>query len=110
MELRSDTLIVFEESARGIWSFALDQVERLETTAGERGSHRPYVLKGALYGSGAGLVAGYLFASLLKPSDPTREYSKVGMALIGAAIGTGLGVVVASRFTAEQWTLVPISR
>lgn len=111
LELRGDTLILFEEGAgRGIWSVALGQVQRLEATAGDRGLHRPYIVRGALIGGGAGAIAGLVFASVVKPSDPDREYSRPLTGLVGAAVGAGIGALIGSRFTTEAWMPVPLPR
>lgn len=111
LEVRSDTLILFEESAgRGVWSFALAQVERLETTTGDQRGHRRYILRGAAYGFAGGAVAGFLFASSSKPSDPDREYSRPLSAFVGGALGAGVGALIGSRIVAEGWAPVPLPR
>ena len=109
LELRGDTLIVLEESAaRGIWSFALDRVQLLETTAGDRRNHGPYMMRGALLGGAGGAIAGFVFAASVHPSDSTRKYSRPLTGLVGAAIGSGIGLIIGSRFAAERWTSVPL--
>lgn len=109
LELRGDTLVVFEDgTGRGIWSFALDRVQRLEATAGERGLNRPYVLRGALIGGVLGAVGGFVFANAAKPSDPSEEYSKPLSSLVGLAVGGGIGALIGSRFTTEAWVPVPL--
>ena len=111
LELRGDTLLLFEEGAgRGLWSVTLDQVRRLEATVGDRNLHRPYVVRGALIGAGVGAVAGLAFAATFEPSDPDRKYSRPLSGLLGAALGTGLGALIGSRFTAEGWVPVPLPR
>ena len=111
LEMRGDTLVLFEEgSGRGIWSVALGQVQRLEATAGDRRLHRPYVVRGALFGAGAGAIAGLVFAAAVEPSDPDREYSLPLSGLVGAALGAGIGALIGSRFTAEGWVPVPLPR
>jgi hypothetical protein len=109
LELRGDTIILFEEGAgRGIWSVTLNQVRRLEATAGARRVNRPYVLRGALIGGAAGAVGGLIFASSTTPSDPDKKYSRPLSGLVGAAVGAGIGALVGSRFTAEGWVPVPL--
>lgn len=111
LEMRGDTLVLFEESAgRGVWSFALGQVERLETTTGDKRGHRPYILRGAAYGFAGGAVAGLLFAASSSPSDPDREYSRPLTAFVGGALGAGIGALVGSRVVAEGWAPVPLPR
>lgn len=109
LELRGDTLVVFEEgSARGIWSFALDDIGRLETTLGERPFHRPYILRGTAIGSALGAAAGIVFAAVAKPPDPTTRYDRLLSAAAGAAGGGAIGALVGSRFKAESWRTVPL--
>jgi hypothetical protein len=107
LELRGDTIILFEEGAgRGIWSVTLDQVRRLEATAGTRRVNRPYVVRGALIGGAVGAVGGVVFAASTSPSDPDKQYSRPLSGLLGAAVGAGIGALIGSRFTAEGW--VPV--
>lgn len=111
LELRGDTLVLFEEGAgRGIWSVTLGQVRRLEATAGDRGLNRPYMLRGALIGAGSGAIGGVVFAATFEPSDPSRKYSRPLSALVGAAVGAGVGALIGSRFTTEGWVPVPLPR
>jgi len=111
LELRGDTLILFEEGAgRGIWSVALGQVQRLEATAGEQRLHRPYMLRGALLGAGAGALGGLVFAATVEPSDPDRKYSRALSGLVGAAVGAGIGALIGPRFTTEGWVPIPLVR
>lgn len=111
LELRGDTLILFEEGAgRGIWSVALGQVQRLEATAGEQRLHRPYIVRGALIGAGAGALGGIVFAATVEPSDPDRKFSRSLSALLGATVGAGIGALVGSRFTTEGWVPIPLPR
>lgn len=111
LEQRGDTLVFIEDDkGRGVWTFALSQVERLETTAGEGGRNQRYVARGAMYGGAAGLVAGLAFASAASPSDATKEYSKPMTAMVGAALGAGVGAIIGSRFKTEKWVNVPLPR
>ena len=111
LELRSDTLILFEESAgRGMWSVPLTQVRQLETSVGQRNSYRPYIVTGALVGTGAGAIGGLLFAATFSPSNPERKYSRPLSAAVGAIVGAVAGGIVGSRLTAEQWAQVPLPR
>ncbi|CAG0927188.1 hypothetical protein PLCT1_00256 [Planctomycetaceae bacterium] len=111
LEQRGDTLVFIEDDrGRGLWTFALSQVERLETTAGEGGRNQRYVARGAMFGGAAGLVGGLAFAAAASPSDTTREYSKPMTALVGAALGAGVGAIIGSRFKTERWVNVPLPR
>ncbi|NUQ13102.1 MAG: hypothetical protein HUU26_12380 [Gemmatimonadaceae bacterium] len=111
LEQRGDTLVFIEDgTGRGVWRFALDQVERLEVTAGEAGGNRGKMLRGGAIGAGAGLVAGYVFAAWASPSDTTREYDRVLTSAVGGAVGAGIGVLVGSRIKSERWAAVPLPR
>ncbi|HEX9564526.1 MAG TPA: hypothetical protein VF981_11165 [Gemmatimonadaceae bacterium] len=111
LEQRGDTLVFIEDgTGRHVWTFALDQVVKLETTAGETAVSRPWVLKGAAIGGGAGLVSGLVFAASVSPSNEDRRYNKPATALVGAAIGAGIGALIGSRHKLERWTQVQLPR
>ena len=111
LEQRDDTLVFIEDGAgRGVWSFTISQIEKLERTAGEGGSNQRYVVRGTAIGAGAGLVAGMFFAANASPSDSTREYSKLLTGAIGAAVGAGVGAFAGSRFKTERWVNIPLPR
>jgi hypothetical protein len=111
LEQRGDTLVFIEEGrGPGVWSFAISQIDRLETTAGEGGRVQRYVARGAAYGAGAGAIGGLIFAGVASPSDSTKEYSRPLTALAGAAVGAGIGAIIGSRFKTERWVNVPIVR
>jgi hypothetical protein len=109
LEQRGDTLVFIEDDrGRGVWSFAISQIQRLEMTAGESGRNTRPIAKGAMIGAGVGLVLGVLFASVAEPSDSTREYSAVLTGLVGAGAGAGVGAFFGSRVTSERWVDVPL--
>jgi hypothetical protein len=111
LEQRGDTLVFIEDSdGRGVWSFAIATIERLETTAGEAGRSQRHITKGAMIGGGAGLVAGLAFAAAASPSDSTREYNRPLTAVVGAAIGAGVGAIIGARTRTEKWVNVPLPR
>ena len=111
LEVRADTIVLFEEgSGRGIWSFAFDQIQRLEMSVGERNMYGPYIARGALFGAGAGIIAGAIFAATLSPSDPTKKYDRVLTASVGGVLGAGIGAFVGSRQLAEKFKPIPIPR
>lgn len=111
LEQRGDTLVFVEDGrGRGLWSFSLGQIERLEMTAGERGQNKEPIAKGALYGAGAGFLLGIVFASVAEPSDETRKYSPVLSGALGAGIGAGIGAYFGSRVKTEHWVEVPLNR
>ena len=111
LEQRGDTLVFIEDGrGRGVWSFSLGQIERLEMTAGEGGRNKEPIAKGALYGAGAGLLLGIVFASVAEPSDETRKYSPALTGALGAGIGAGIGAYFGSRVKTEHWVEVPLNR
>jgi len=109
LEQRGDTLVFIEDGrGRGVWSFDIDQIERLEMTAGQAGKNKAPITKGALIGGGIGLAAGILFASVATPSDESREYSPALSGALGAGVGAGIGALVGSRVKSEHWVNVPL--
>jgi outer membrane autotransporter protein len=111
LEQRGDTLMFIEDGrGRGVWSFAIGQIERLETTAGEASRNTNPMAKGAAIGAGVGLIGGVLFAAAASPSDSTKQYNKILTGLVGAAVGGGVGAYVGSRVKAERWVEVPLHR
>jgi hypothetical protein len=111
LEQRGDTLVFIEDGrGRGVWSFEIAQIERLETSAGEAGRNIRPIGKGAAIGAGVGLVLGIAFAAVAAPSDSTREYSKLLTGAAGAAAGAGVGALVGSRVKSEHWVSVPLPR
>jgi hypothetical protein len=109
LEQRADTLVFIEDgTGRGVWSFALSQIERLERTAGDAGRNRTPSVQGAAIGAGIGFALGVIFASVASPSDDTKEYSKALTGGVGAAVGAGVGLYFGSRVKSERWVNVPL--
>jgi hypothetical protein len=109
LEQRADTLVFIEDgTGRGVWSFAIDQIQRLERTAGEGTRNRAPTARGAMIGAGAGLVVGLVFASAFEPSNEERQYNRPLTGLIGAGIGGAVGAWIGSRMRAEQWVNVSL--
>lgn len=111
LEVRGDTLVLFEESSgRGVWTFPFSQVQRLETSIGDRRGHRPHIIRGATWGAGIGALAGLLFAATATPSDPDRKYSQPLSMLTAGIVGAGIGGYIGSRVREEAWAPIPIPR
>lgn len=111
LEQRGDTLVFIEEGrGRGLWSFDLAQIQKLEMTAGDVGRNTRPIAKGAAIGAGVGLALGVLFAGVAQPSDSTKEYSKVLSGLAGAGAGAGVGAWFGSRVKTEGWVNIPLPR
>lgn len=111
LEQRGDTLVFIEDGrGRGLWSFSIGQIERLEMTAGEADRNKAPIAKGAAIGAGVGLVLGVIFASVADPSDESRKYSPLLTGALGAAVGGGIGAYFGSRVKTERWVDVPLNR
>lgn len=111
LEQRGDTLVFIDDGrGRGIWTFGLSQIERLETSGGDVGLNKRPITRGAVIGGGVGILAGLGFAAAFTPSDTTREYSQVLTAALGAGVGAGIGALIGSRAKSERWVNVPLPR
>ena len=111
LEQRGDTLVFIEDGrGRGVWTFSVGQIERLEMTAGESGRNKQPIAKGAAIGAGVGFLAGVVFASVAEPSDESKKYSPVLTGLAGAVVGAPVGAYFGSRVKTERWVEVPINR
>lgn len=111
LEQRGDTLVFIDEGqGRGVWSFDIGQIQKLEMTAGDVGRNTRPIAKGAGIGAGVGLVLGVLFAAVAEPSDSTKEYSRILTGLVGASAGAGVGAYFGSRVKTEGWVNIPLPR
>jgi hypothetical protein len=109
LEQRGDTLVFIEDGrGRGVWSFGIDQIERLDRAAGESGRRKRPIAQGAAIGAGVGLLLGVVFTTVAEPSDSTKEYSRILTGLAGAGVGAGVGAFAGSRIKAERWISVPL--
>lgn len=111
LEQRGDTLVFIEDGrGRGVWSFDLAQIDRLETTRGEVGRNKKAMQKYALIGGAIGLATGIIFASTFDPSNGNRKYSRVQTGIVAGLAGAGFGFFIGSLKTAEAWTVVPLPK
>ncbi len=111
LQMRGDTAVFIEDAAgRGVWSLHVSDITKLERSDGEQKSNRPYIIRGAAIGAGAGAVGGLLIASSLRPSEAGKKYSRGASGAAGAVVGGVIGAVVGSRFGAEKWTSVTLPR
>ena len=109
LEMRGDTAVFIENSSgRGIWTFTLDQITRLERSAGEQRRNRDYMVTGGLLGAGAGAVVFWGFASMVDPSDSTQRFNKAATTAVGAVVGGVIGTLVGSRRLREGWSPLPL--
>lgn len=109
LEMRGDTAVFIENSSgRGIWTFTLDQITRLEQSAGEQNRNGDYMLKAGALGFGGGAALGLIFSSTVRPSDTSKRYSRLWTGLAGGAVGGAIGALIGSRFSREGWTRLPL--
>lgn len=111
LETRGDTAVFIDAGAgRGIWTFTLDQITKLEQSRGER----RFNLKPMAIWAGIGAPIGTLLVwgptGFTSPSDSSRKYNRTATALIGAGLGAIVGAAVGSRFTEEHWMSLPLPR
>jgi hypothetical protein len=109
LEMRGDTAVFIEASAgRGIWTFPLDQITKLEQSEGDKRYNSRPMVKSALIGAPIGAVAFWAVTGLYNPSDSTRRFNRGSTAGIGLVAGAIVGALVGSRFTAEHWMALPL--
>lgn len=109
LEMRGDTAVFIENSAgRGLWTFTLDQITRLERSAGDRNRNTDYMVQGGLLGAGAGGLVFWGFSALVSPSDSTRRFNKAATTGVGVALGAAVGAVIGSRRMREAWDPLPL--
>jgi hypothetical protein len=110
LQQRGDTAVFIEEgSGRGVWSLTLAQITMLEQSAGDRKSNKPYLIKGALYGAPAGLVASILVLKAFSP-DSGKEWDRVPTYATGVIGGALIGAAIGSRYAREHWSAVALPR
>jgi len=108
--MRRDTVVVIEDGVGGqVWTFASGAVDRIEISAGMKGGNRRPTARWALIGGGIGLVAGALTAAALE-GNSSDQYNVPLSALVGAAVGGGIGAAYGYRRLEEHWTQVPLPR
>lgn len=109
LEMKGDTAVFIEAAAgRGIWTFTLDQITRIEQSQGEKRFNKGPMLKGGLIGIPAGALVFWGATGIFNPSDSTQQYNRGGTAAAGALVGGVVGVLVGSRFKAEHWMPLPL--
>jgi len=109
LEMKGDTAVFIENSAgRGLWTFTLDQITRLERSAGEQRRNKDYMVTGGLLGAGAGGLLFYLFSAIADPSDSTQRFNKAATTGVGMALGAVAGTMVGARRMREGWDPLPL--
>jgi hypothetical protein len=111
LEQRGDTVVFIEDGrGRGVWSFGLAQIDKIETTAGETGRSKSAMKKGALIGGAIGLATGLIFASTFDPSSDNRKYSRMQTGIVTGLAGAGFGFFIGSLVSTERWVSVPLPK
>ncbi len=111
LEQRGDTLVFIEDGrGRGVWSFDIAQIDRLETTRGQVGRNSKAMKKGALIGGAIGLATGIIFAATFDPSGSGKRYSRMQTGIVAGLAGAGFGFFIGALQTAEAWETVPLPR
>lgn len=109
LETKGDTAVFIESAAgRGIWTFTIDQITRIEQSQGEKRFNGGPMLKSGLIGVPVGALLFWGATGIFTPSDSTSQYNRGGTAAAGALVGGVVGVVVGSFFKAERWMSLPL--
>lgn len=111
LETRGDTAVFIDAGAgRGIWTFTLDQITKLEQSRGER----RFNWKPMAIWAGIGVPIGTLViwgpTGFTSPSDSSRKYDRTKTAVIGAGVGALVGAAFGSRYTEEHWMSLPLPK
>jgi hypothetical protein len=108
--MRRDTMVVIEDGVGAqVWTFAAGAIDRVEISVGMKGGNRRPTTRWALIGGGIGLVAGAITAATLEKNS-ADNYNVPLSALVGAAVGGGLGAAYGYRKLEEHWTPVTVPR
>ncbi|MEO6447226.1 MAG: hypothetical protein ABIZ91_00695 [Gemmatimonadaceae bacterium] len=109
LEMRADTAVFIEDAAgRGLWTFTLDQITKLEQSAGLKRYNGGYIMKSALIGAPIGALLFWGTTGIIKPSDPANQFNRTTTAVTGLAVGALVGAIVGTRFTQEHWSELPL--
>lgn len=111
LEMRGDTAVFIEDAAgRGLWTFTVDQITKLEQSRGEKRGDLRYIGKSTLIGTPIGALAFWGTTGIIKPSNAGKRYNRKKTAIAGAVVGAVVGALVGTRFTSERWMSLPVPR
>jgi hypothetical protein len=111
LEMKGDTAVFIEAAAgRGIWTFTLDQITKIEQSQGDKKFNRMPMLKGAGIGVPVGALLFWGTTGILKTSDSTEKFNRTGTAFFGAAVGAVVGAIVGSQIPQENWMALPLPK
>lgn len=111
LEMKGDTAVFIEAAAgRGIWTFPVDQITKLEVSRGDQLYNRRPILKGAAIGAPIGALVLWGATGLYHPSDSAKQFNRTTTAGAGLVIGAIIGGVVGSRAAQERFMSLPLPR
>ncbi len=111
LEMKGDTAVFIESSAgRGIWTFTLDQITRIEQSQGDKKYNKGPMIKGAAIGAPIGALLFWGTTGIVNTSDSTRTFNRGATAGFGAAVGAVVGAIVGSRIPQEHWLPLPLPK
>lgn len=111
LEMKGDTAVFIESSAgRGIWTFTLAQITKIEQSQGDKRFNKGPMLKGAAIGVPVGALLFWGVTGIVNTSDSTRKFNRGGTAAFGAAVGALVGAIVGSRVPQEHWMSLPLPK
>lgn len=111
LEMKGDTAVFIESSAgRGIWTFTLDQITRIEQSQGDKKYNKGPMIKGAAIGAPIGALLFWGTTGIVNTSDSTRKFNRGATAGFGAVVGAVVGAIVGSRVPQEHWLPLPLPK
>ncbi len=111
LEMKGDTAVFIESAAgRGIWTFTLEQITKIEQSQGDKRYNKGPMLKGAAIGVPIGALLFWGTTGIVNTSDSTRKFNRGGTAAFGAAVGAVVGALVGSRIPQEHWMPLPLPK
>lgn len=111
LEMKGDTAVFIESSAgRGIWTFTLDQITKIEQSQGDKRYNKGPMLKGAAIGVPIGALLFWGTTGIIGTSDSTRKFNRGATAGVGAVVGAAVGAIIGSRVPQEHWLPLPLPK
>ena len=111
LEMKGDTAVFIEAAAgRGIWTFTLDQITRIEQSQGDKRFNRGPILKSAAVGIPVGSLLFWGVTGIFKTGNSGTKFKRGGTAALGALVGGVVGAIVGTRFAEEHWMPLPLPR
>lgn len=109
LEMKGDTAVFIEAAAgRGIWTFPVDQITKLEVSRGDQRFNKRPMVKATLIGAGAGALAFWGVTGLYHPSDSGKKFNRTATAGAGLVVGGIVGAIIGSRAASEHFMNLPL--